>query len=92
MGEGNWLKAQLRLLVSGGSCGFQLIMGVLVTLCQQHWCNKDQAMTGQSRFKDCTVHLLENTEVLKSTHTLCFVQINFLIFFFPNLCNRFFSL
>lgn len=32
------------------------------------------------------------TRVVGSTHTLCFVQINFLTFFFPNLCNRFFSL
>lgn len=66
--------------------------GGLVKLCRQCWCNKDQVMTGQSRFKDGSLHLLENMEVLKSTHTLCFVQINFLIFFFPNLCNRFFSL
>lgn len=44
-------------------------------------------MTGQSRFKDGSLHLLENMEVLKSTHTLCFVQINFLIFFFPHICS-----
>lgn len=53
---------------------------------------EDRPQTGQSKVKDHIVHLLEDTEVLKSTHTLCFVQINFLIFFFPNLCNRFFSL
>lgn len=43
------------------------------------------------RHNTATVATTERAR-LKRARTLCFVQINFLIFFFPNLCNRFFSL